>query len=209
MSEDSRTTTDRNLEEYRRYITCDTALLNTQLLDLIQSTGPTRLIQSRYNTARAVTTRLRDRSESLRLLLGGDPTGIPSRQTSSDVSHPEDLTQQETESDSGSEFSENAQEVLVGPTSVSAFRTALRSEAVQLAVDELTRNYSSSSLSLDIDDFHDLGFTNSSVRPQVQTTIQAYHSVVFGCSLASFTEQVRLNLALQRDRQHVDPAYSA
>jgi phage/plasmid-associated DNA primase len=90
MSEDSRTTTHRNLEEYRRFLSTEANILNTQLFELIQRTGHSRLTQSRLNTVRAVTTRLRDRTESLRLLLGGD--SIPSRQTSSDVAQHEDLT---------------------------------------------------------------------------------------------------------------------
>jgi hypothetical protein len=180
-------TTRRSIEEARRHLTTDVHSLNTLLLDVIHRRP---FLELRRTTARAIATRIRDKAEGLRVLLL-DPiqSNLPSNSSTTDVRSYNDI----------------------GDTSVQDFRTAIRAEAVQLAIDDLTEQFPGTSLSTSFDNFHDpeIELESSTQQLQVACILQNYYSCVFHCSYNCFAEQVRLSLALQRDRSDHEPSHSA
>jgi hypothetical protein len=182
----SDSTSRNSIEQYRRLITSDVGILDTLLLDIIRR----RPFQTqRRNTARAVTTRLSQRTEILRHLLR-ERTVEQETSTQTDTT----LTDSDT---TDSESSRNFQFEQLGDTSVAAFRAAIRAEAVVLAVADLLLL---GTISAEISNFHDLASSSSPDRLIVDTILRRHYSSVLHCRYSSFSEQVRLSLALRRSR---------
>jgi hypothetical protein len=117
VQELSTTENRRSLEEYRRFITTDSGILNTLLLDLIhQRAYP----HQRRTTARAVSLRLLQRAEDLSVLLQTHNSSF------SRIDVPNKFF--DNNSTATKQFEQ------LGDTSVDAFRAAIRREAVELAV---------------------------------------------------------------------------
>jgi hypothetical protein len=133
---------------------------------------------------------MRDKAEGLRVLhLDPIPSTLPANTSTADVRMYNAL----------------------GDTRVQVFCTAIRAEAVQLAIDDLTEQFPGTHLITSFDTFHDpeTELESSSQQLQVACISQDYHSCIFHCSYDSFAEQIRLSLALQRDRSEHEPLHSA
>jgi hypothetical protein len=183
VQELSTTENRRSLEEYRRFITTDSGILNTLLLDLIhQRPYP----HQRRTTARAVSLRLLQRAEDLSLLLQTHDSSLTT------IDMPEEST------DNDSTATEQFEQL--GDTSVNAFRAAIRREAVDLAVFDLE---SLGNISVETSNFRDSDVVSPSTdRFIVDSILRRHWSTVLHCNLESFSEQVRLSLALRRNREH-------
>jgi hypothetical protein len=197
QDQDYSTQSNRNLlEENRRFITTDVVILDTLLFDLInQRAFPTQ----RRNTARAVATRLRERAEALRLLLRESGSTLPVPDTIESVIHTTNSDSDSYETASSQHFHSEQ----LGDTSVAAFRAAIRAEAVELAVNDLIVL---GNIGADISNFHDLEdptlTPTSNNRLIVESVLRRHFSSVLLCRYSSFSELVRLVLALRRSRHN-------
>jgi hypothetical protein len=211
-----------SLEQYRRFLTSDIRILDNLLSDLIHRRPNS---DQRRTTARAVASRIRDRAEILRTILEDEePLLVPRTESTADEAGGADAELSDTQldpqsfrdtlfdsEDSESEITTDPQDISfvfdqLGDTSVSAFRAAIRDEAVELTVIDLNEQYPGHRLPTSVDNFHDFPEVptcttrSAPLRPQVDSIVRRHYSSVFNCTYEAFSEQVRLRLALRRSR---------